>query len=233
MCWNLRRIDSHRALTAHFKLCHIQLLVTVLASQPGLFLSLQPRCSPIKPRWRQHLCQPEHERFHPAISFSPIAHDFPRHLLCTTIDLIAANQVSAQPSFSYFIQEVNHPLIARFDLVNWSKVKIYMTKLASREQSVASAILAVHALYQAQIKGLSMSYSMALYRIASTRLATGLERPLSRLQHHFSCCVPIMSVRDGCPGRHLLDTMSIGREVCEEAAGLVLARRPFTMVITH
>lgn len=95
--------------------------------------------------------------------------------LCTTIDLMAANEVSSHPSFNYFIEEVNTPLVSPFDQSNWDRMKIYSAGLAAHNKAVAAAILAVQALYKAQANGLSTSHAMSVYRSAKAVLSRDID----------------------------------------------------------
>lgn len=95
--------------------------------------------------------------------------------LCTTIDLMAATQVPLQPSFTYFVQHVNPPIISEFDHVNWARAKMYLAQIGSHVKAVEAAILALQTLYKVQSNGLPTKHSLALYSIAMDRFQTACE----------------------------------------------------------
>jgi len=95
--------------------------------------------------------------------------------LCTTIDLLAASEMPTHPSFSYFVEEVNFPVVSPYDYVNWGRMKIYVTELGTHDEAVAVAISAVQALYKAQVNGLPMSQAMSVYQAATTIFETMLD----------------------------------------------------------
>lgn len=95
--------------------------------------------------------------------------------LCTTIDLMAATEAPSHHSFTYFVEEVNTPLVSPYDQVNWDRMKTHFTELATHDRAVAAAILAVQALYRAQANGLSTTRAMSLYRAAKTLFITDCE----------------------------------------------------------
>lgn len=88
--------------------------------------------------------------------------------LCSTIDLLAATDVPIHASFSFFIEEVNPPLISPYDQVNWERMKVHVTELGIHNQAVAATVLVVQALYRAQLNGLTTSRAMSAYRTAKT-----------------------------------------------------------------
>ena len=95
--------------------------------------------------------------------------------LCTTIDLMAATQIPLQPSFTYFVQDVNPPIISEFDHVNWARAKMHLAELGSRVKAVGAAILAIQALYKAQSNGLPTTRSLSLYNAALVAFETALK----------------------------------------------------------
>ncbi|KIV79512.1 hypothetical protein PV11_07069 [Exophiala sideris] len=89
--------------------------------------------------------------------------------LVTTLDWLGAS-VLPQRSFSYFVEQVDCPLISPFDHSNWKWVKLHLTRLALKEMSVAAAILAVQNLYRVLVNGLPMSHAISEYHAAVTNL---------------------------------------------------------------
>lgn len=87
--------------------------------------------------------------------------------LCTTIDLMVANETSTRPSFTYFQQSVNSPYITPYDPISWQCFKDHVVHLASHNTPVVAALLAVQSLYKAQGNGLSISKALSLYEAAS------------------------------------------------------------------
>ena len=95
--------------------------------------------------------------------------------LCTTIDLLAATQVPIHASFSFFVEEVNPPLISPYDQVNWGRMKMHVIELGTYNEAVAATILAVQALYKAQLNGLTTSRAMSAYHAARTIFKNALD----------------------------------------------------------
>jgi hypothetical protein len=81
-------------------------------------------------------------------------------------DLLAAPEVSTQASFTYFIEEVDSPILSPFDPLNWTRVKRCIAKLGMQETSVARSIMAVQAIYRAQADRLPMTHAMSVYQAA-------------------------------------------------------------------
>lgn len=92
--------------------------------------------------------------------------------LCTTIDLLAATEQSAQPSFIYFLQAVESPFISTYDQANWNHFKTHTCRVASENAPITAALLAVQSLYQAQAYDLPLSHSMALFQTATSIFET-------------------------------------------------------------
>jgi hypothetical protein len=92
------------------------------------------------------------------------------HHICwtLTIDWFAPSEVPTQSSFSYFIQEVDSPILSPFDFLNWARVKTYVAQLGIQETSVATSIQAVQALYRAQVNRLPVAHAMSVYQAAIT-----------------------------------------------------------------
>lgn len=120
--------------------------------------------------------------------------------LTTTIDLLAATEVPIHASFSFFVEEVNPPLIAPYDQVNWGRLKIHVTELGMHNEAVAAGILAVQALYKAQLNGLATSRAMLAHHAARTlfekSLNDGTEDFNTILVGAFLLCLVEMIVPD-------------------------------------
>ncbi|RFU24720.1 hypothetical protein B7463_g11616, partial [Scytalidium lignicola] len=86
--------------------------------------------------------------------------------LCTTIDWLAAKECLQNPSFSYFLYEVDLPLVTPFDLFEWARMKSYAVDLASQHRSIAAAISAVQLLFRAQVNSLPTTHASAQYELA-------------------------------------------------------------------
>ncbi|KAK9234168.1 hypothetical protein V1525DRAFT_78291 [Lipomyces kononenkoae] len=95
--------------------------------------------------------------------------------LCTTIDYLEAVGIKDRPSFSFFIEEVNLPLISPYDDANWRRVKTICTELSADNGAMFAAILAVQELYKAQVTGLSTSHAVSLYGTATAIFVPSLE----------------------------------------------------------
>ncbi|KAI1613960.1 hypothetical protein EDD37DRAFT_635175 [Exophiala viscosa] len=106
--------------------------------------------------------------------------------LCTTIDLMAATQIPLQPSFTYFVQEVNPPIISDFDHVNWARAKMHLAELGSRIKAIEAAILAVQALYKAQSNGLPTTHSLSLYQAGMLAFETAMKDHAEVLDNIFA-----------------------------------------------
>ncbi|KIX01874.1 uncharacterized protein Z518_09601 [Rhinocladiella mackenziei CBS 650.93] len=94
--------------------------------------------------------------------------------LCTTIDLLAASEASTHSSFAYFVDEVNIPAVSPFDHVNWGRMKVHVAELAIHDKAVASAILAIQAVYKAQANSLPMTNATSVYQSAANIFGTAL-----------------------------------------------------------
>lgn len=97
-------------------------------------------------------------------------------LLCTTIDLMTANEMSTRPSFAYFQQSVSSPYITPYDPVSWQYFKNHAVDVAGHNTLVAAALVALQSLYKAQSNGLSTATSLSLYETASTLFRVALTR---------------------------------------------------------
>lgn len=96
--------------------------------------------------------------------------------LCTTIDLMVANETSTRPSYTYFQQSVYSPHITPYDPISWQCFKDHVVDLAGHDSLIAAALLAVQSLYKAQSNGLSTSKALPLYEAASSVLHAALSR---------------------------------------------------------
>ena len=86
--------------------------------------------------------------------------------LCTTIDLIAANSASSQYSITYFIQQVECPLITPYDTINWKLFKEYVAEEATQCIELAAAIQAVQSMHKALANGLLATRALSVYETA-------------------------------------------------------------------
>ncbi|ETI26448.1 hypothetical protein G647_03225 [Cladophialophora carrionii CBS 160.54] len=77
--------------------------------------------------------------------------------------------------FPYFLEKLEPPFISHFDRDNWIRMRQYLADLGSRDSVVASAIIAVQALYEAEENGWDTTNAIALYYAAKASHATLLE----------------------------------------------------------
>jgi hypothetical protein len=107
-----------------------------------------------------------------AASDNELDHDSPYTLisrnieLTTTRHMLATREILLQPSFSFFVEAVDCPLITAFDSVNWGRMKQAVVELGIAHAAVASTIVAVSALYKVQLYGLPFSSALSLYETA-------------------------------------------------------------------
>lgn len=87
-------------------------------------------------------------------------------LLSTTIDWLAAFEVAIPSSFCYFIEQVDCPFLSPFDFLNWNRVKTHITRLDLQYVPVSKALLAIQAVYRAQVDRLSMVHARSEYQAA-------------------------------------------------------------------
>ncbi|KAF5254139.1 hypothetical protein FANTH_1021 [Fusarium anthophilum] len=87
-------------------------------------------------------------------------------LLSTTIDWLAAFEVAIPSSFCYFIEQVDCPLLSPFDSLNWNRVKTHIARLGLQHIPVSKALLAIQAIYRAQVDRLSMVHARSEYQAA-------------------------------------------------------------------
>jgi hypothetical protein len=91
-----------------------------------------------------------------------------QHILLTLAMDLGPSELPTQSSYSYFMEQVESPILSPFDSFNWRRIKIHVAQLGFQETSVAISILAVQALYRAQADRLPMSHAMSLYQAAAT-----------------------------------------------------------------
>ncbi|RFU23744.1 hypothetical protein B7463_g12594, partial [Scytalidium lignicola] len=82
--------------------------------------------------------------------------------LTTTMDILTARELPLQPSFSFFVEAVDCPSITPYDGVNWRQMKLDVVELGMSNTAVASAIIAVSALYKGQLYSLPLSKTLLL-----------------------------------------------------------------------
>ncbi|KAL5617612.1 hypothetical protein FOBRF1_006360 [Fusarium oxysporum] len=87
-------------------------------------------------------------------------------LLSTTIDWLAAFEVAIPSSFCYFIEQVDCPFLSPFDFLNWNRVKTHIARLGLQYVPVSKALLAIQAVYRAQVDRLSMVHARSEYQAA-------------------------------------------------------------------
>ncbi|KAM0255860.1 hypothetical protein ACHAQJ_005365 [Trichoderma viride] len=95
--------------------------------------------------------------------------------LTTTMDVLAIRQVPLQPSFSFFLENVDCPAITPFDDINWRRMKAEVVGIGAGSEVVAEAIVALSTLYKGQLYGLPLSKAMCLYKSAKSAYETLLD----------------------------------------------------------
>jgi hypothetical protein len=90
------------------------------------------------------------------------------------MDILATQDVLSEPSFSFFLEEVDCPWATPYDGSNWRRIKSIMVEMGKSDEVVASAILAVAVLYKGQLYGLPLSKALYIYHTAKA----GYERDL-------------------------------------------------------
>ncbi|KAK9235249.1 hypothetical protein V1525DRAFT_281368 [Lipomyces kononenkoae] len=78
--------------------------------------------------------------------------------------------------FSYFLERVEPPFIAKVDALNWKPMKKYIVDLGCRHTLVSQAISAVESLYRAKANHDDIINSTASYYAAKSGYASMLER---------------------------------------------------------
>lgn len=87
-------------------------------------------------------------------------------LLSTTMDWLAVSETPTSSSFSYFVDVVDCPLLSPFDALNYTRLKRHIACMGLQQTTVAKALLAVQALYRAQMERLSTTHAMSVYQTA-------------------------------------------------------------------
>ncbi|PNP51236.1 hypothetical protein THARTR1_08140 [Trichoderma harzianum] len=95
----------------------------------------------------------------------------------TAIDFLYPSGITS-PSCSYFIDEVDCPIISAFDYLNWNKIKLHIVRLSTRDASIAAAVEAVQSIYRAQVNRLAMFHATSEYqaRLAAFELLAADEK---------------------------------------------------------
>jgi hypothetical protein len=96
--------------------------------------------------------------------------------LCTTIDWLAANERLQTVSFSYFLDEIDLPVVAAFDPLSWRSMKTYAADLGFRDKATAAAISAVQLLWRAQTHSLPTKNAISQFHVARKLLDIDLQR---------------------------------------------------------
>ncbi|KAH8819019.1 hypothetical protein F5884DRAFT_759217 [Xylogone sp. PMI_703] len=101
--------------------------------------------------------------------------------LTTTMDILTAREVPLQQWFSFFIEGVDFPVITSYDGVNWRQMKFEVAELGMSNAAVASAIIALSALFKGQLYGLPLCKALSLYYASKS----AYEKSLSDTTHDF------------------------------------------------
>jgi hypothetical protein len=83
--------------------------------------------------------------------------------LTTTMDMLAARDSPLQPSFSFFVESVDCPFVTPYDAINWRQMKLDVADLGKSNGAVASAVIAISALYKGHLYSLPLSKALSLY----------------------------------------------------------------------
>lgn len=113
--------------------------------------------------YNQHEAGSTHQSVNPSNADSPSARFYSTSLqiyVTTALDWLGACGTPSQP-FSYFVEEVDSPILAPFDCLNWKRIKLHVTQLAIQDESMAAAIQAVQSVYRAQVNRLPMFHATA------------------------------------------------------------------------
>ncbi|KUL84248.1 hypothetical protein ZTR_06902 [Talaromyces verruculosus] len=86
--------------------------------------------------------------------------------LTTTMDILATQDVLSEPSFTFFLEEVDCPWVTPYDGSNWRRIKHVMVEMGKSDEVIASALVAVAVLYKAQLYGLPLSKATSIYHTA-------------------------------------------------------------------
>jgi hypothetical protein len=79
------------------------------------------------------------------------------------------------PMFSFFLERVEPPFIAPYDMLNWTKIRRYIAEMGRNNPVVSAAISCVEALYDSESRGQDTTNAAALYYAAKTSYAKMLE----------------------------------------------------------
>lgn len=96
--------------------------------------------------------------------------------LTTTMDILATQEVLSEPSFTFFLEEVECPWVTPYDGVNWGRMKHVMIEMGKSDEVIASAIVAVAVLYKGQLYGLPLSKALSIYHTSKV----GYEKVLNK-----------------------------------------------------
>lgn len=92
--------------------------------------------------------------------------------LSTVVDLMAACEAPSPSSFCYFTDVVDCPLLAPFDQFNWTRMKQHIAYLGFQHVLIAECLVAVQAIYRAQVDHLPKTHAMSVYQAAVTSFKT-------------------------------------------------------------
>jgi hypothetical protein len=84
--------------------------------------------------------------------------------------------------FSYFLESVEPPFVSHYDRENWVRMRRHLAQLGRQSPVIASAIIAVEALYEAEERGQETSNAIALYYAAKVSHAKMLDEVDSSLE---------------------------------------------------
>ncbi|XMA18835.1 hypothetical protein WAI453_011626 [Rhynchosporium graminicola] len=116
----------------------------------------------------------------PEFDNSPTSNLISRDIkLTTTMDLLTAGEVPFQLSFAFFLDTVDCPAITPFDSVNWRHMKLHVIELGMSNAAISSAIIAISALYKAQMYSLPDSKALSLYQSSLESYEKLLHHPIN------------------------------------------------------
>jgi hypothetical protein len=82
------------------------------------------------------------------------------------MDILATQDVLSEPSFTFFLEEVECPWVTPYDGSSWKRIKNVTIEMGKSDEVVASAIVAVAVLYKGQLYGLPLSKALSIYHTA-------------------------------------------------------------------
>jgi hypothetical protein len=82
--------------------------------------------------------------------------------ITTTMDKLTATESPRQSRAPFPIENVDCPWITPYDPLNWRRAKLMMVEFGEVHSAVSAAIIAVTALYKAQLHGLPTSAAAKL-----------------------------------------------------------------------